>query len=424
MANILIATNSTYAGYGYSIVGKHVACGLRNAGHSVVVLGMQTLGAALKDDLGNINIPVGFDAWMSDVMEDYLRAYGTDILITIFDLWLANVSYIPAVVSRNQVKWIAHITINSDPLSSTIAEKIKYADVVVAPSRYNLRVLKEAGFGRKTVYIPHGVLTSVFQPFSDEMRRQLREIYGFDKDEFIFLTVGRNNGQQKNYYTLFAAFRRFINVTKAKARLLVLAEPTEPRGSDLLAVREHFNLDDEVEFIKAKPCCDYEKITFARESDEKAFYHKANFKFDEVEMAKIYNLADCFVTATLGESFGLPILESLACGTPVIMPDNSTAEELVKEGECGLVAECCARVPTPIITEVRLVSVDSLEKCMRRIYDMYRNDRKNYDKLCRNAVEHAEKYDWKYILPLWNALVDRVYETCFEVDFHAGKHGL
>lgn len=37
------------------------------------------------------------------------------------------------------------------------------------------------------------------------------------------------------------------------------------------------------------------------------------------EMAAIYRGADCFVLPTRGEAFGLTILESMACGTPVIV---------------------------------------------------------------------------------------------------------
>ncbi|KKK78055.1 hypothetical protein LCGC14_2847420, partial [marine sediment metagenome] len=42
------------------------------------------------------------------------------------------------------------------------------------------------------------------------------------------------------------------------------------------------------------------------------------------EMVKFYNLADCYVSSTMGESFGLPALESMACGTPCIIPNHTT----------------------------------------------------------------------------------------------------
>ena len=51
-----------------------------------------------------------------------------------------------------------------------------------------------------------------------------------------------------------------------------------------------------------------------------------------------YQLADCFVLATLCESFGLPILEALATGCPAIVPNTCAGPE---------VAGCAARLIDP-----------------------------------------------------------------------------
>lgn len=37
----------------------------------------------------------------------------------------------------------------------------------------------------------------------------------------------------------------------------------------------------------------------------------------------LYRACDCFVTTTLGEGFGHPIAEAMACGLPVIVPDST-----------------------------------------------------------------------------------------------------
>lgn len=46
------------------------------------------------------------------------------------------------------------------------------------------------------------------------------------------------------------------------------------------------------------------------------------------EMHLAYQLATCFVLATLCESFGLPILESLSCGCPAIVPNTCASPEV------------------------------------------------------------------------------------------------
>jgi glycosyltransferase involved in cell wall biosynthesis len=41
-----------------------------------------------------------------------------------------------------------------------------------------------------------------------------------------------------------------------------------------------------------------------------------------------YQLAECFVLATLCESFGIPIVEAFACGCPAIVPSTCAAPEI------------------------------------------------------------------------------------------------
>ena len=50
---------------------------------------------------------------------------------------------------------------------------------------------------------------------------------------------------------------------------------------------------------------------------------------DKEELVDFYNLADLFVFPSLYEGFGIPPLEAMACGTPVIAADNSSIPEVV-----------------------------------------------------------------------------------------------
>lgn len=53
-------------------------------------------------------------------------------------------------------------------------------------------------------------------------------------------------------------------------------------------------------------------------------------------LVELYSLADVFVQASIEESFGKVVAESLACGTPVISNRHTANPELIEEG-CGII---------------------------------------------------------------------------------------
>jgi glycosyltransferase involved in cell wall biosynthesis len=55
---------------------------------------------------------------------------------------------------------------------------------------------------------------------------------------------------------------------------------------------------------------------------------------DDADLPTLYSAADLFAYVSLYEGFGLPLLEAMACGTPVIASNVSSLPEVV--GDVGL----------------------------------------------------------------------------------------
>jgi glycosyltransferase involved in cell wall biosynthesis/Tfp pilus assembly protein PilF len=65
-----------------------------------------------------------------------------------------------------------------------------------------------------------------------------------------------------------------------------------------------------------------------------AVYHEG---LNEREIAKLFNRAKLFVNTSWYEGFSLPVLEAMACGTPVVTSNNMGAESFCRDGENAFV---------------------------------------------------------------------------------------
>lgn len=93
------------------------------------------------------------------------------------------------------------------------------------------------------------------------------------------------------------------------------------------------------------------------------------------ELPLWYNAADLFVYPSLYEGFGLPPLEAMACGTPVVASATSSMPEVV--GDAGLLVE-----PT---------NADEIALAMQRVL----TDGDLRKTLGKKGLERASTYTWR-----------------------------
>ncbi len=93
------------------------------------------------------------------------------------------------------------------------------------------------------------------------------------------------------------------------------------------------------------------------------------------QLVAFYNMAHVFVFPSLFEGFGLPPLEAMACGTPVVSSDSTSLPEAL--GDSALFFD--ARDPQAISdTMAQLVENEGL-----------------HDKMVAKGLKQAEKYTWE-----------------------------
>ncbi|MBW6475094.1 MAG: glycosyltransferase, partial [Anaerolineaceae bacterium] len=89
----------------------------------------------------------------------------------------------------------------------------------------------------------------------------------------------------------------------------------------------------------------------------------------------LYNMAKVFVYPSFYEGFGLPVLESMACGTPVITSNISSMPEFV--GDSGL-----------------LIDPNDISSIQNALRDLLLNDRLRLE-LSGHALKRSKEFTWK-----------------------------
>lgn len=177
---------------------------------------------------------------------------------------------------------------------------LRRADAIVASSQYTRQVLlTELDLPPENVYcVLLGVDRERFGP--REVPDWFLDKYSLSREELYVLHIGTDEAR-KNLSTLVNAFS-MIQPTHRKAQLLRVGRPlyAEQRRSLVEQVRA-LGLERSVIMIDDVP---------------------------DDELVYFYNLARVFVFPSLAEGFGLPVLEAMACGTPVVCSNTTSLPEI------------------------------------------------------------------------------------------------
>jgi glycosyltransferase involved in cell wall biosynthesis len=273
-------------------------------------------------------------------------------------------------------------------------------DEVVCISKVTHEILKDVSPDVSSRYLPHAVDPQFFHKFkSDEelaLIQQIKEnitinssMHSKNKDKKIFFWNSRN-ARRKQSGTMVWWFNEFINeIGKDQACLIMHTDPRDPHGTDLPHIIEHLGADDGQILLSTD-------------------------KIDPFNLASFYNAADYTISISDAEGFGLSMLESLSCGTPIIATMTGGMQEQVTDGKnwFGFGIEPASKsvigsLQVPYIYEDRISQEglnDALRKAMNR-------SPKAYDKMCRQGMNHVKKnYSFDNYQKKWVEIMDEIVE--------------
>jgi glycosyltransferase involved in cell wall biosynthesis len=146
--------------------------------------------------------------------------------------------------------------------------------------------------------VPEGVDTGNFRPISDPERLSAWRTETFGADRPFIACVGKPT-ERRNLSALIRAYGALKREDRIPHKLLI-AGASLPGTSPFRKVVEEEGLTDDV-FIRGY--------------------------VGHEEMPVLYNAADLMVYPSSYEGFGMPVLEAMACGTPVVTLNNTAFPE-------------------------------------------------------------------------------------------------
>lgn len=248
--------------------------------------------------------PRAFDLYGQDIAGHHANDFQADIMISLMDAWVCQPQAWPA-----NVRWVPWFPVDHEPLPNIVREKVGIAYDRIVYSRFGERMVREAGMD--CLYVPHGVDTTVLSPGG---KAEARAAFGFPQDAFIVGMVAANKGVpcRKAFFEQIAAFA--LLKQRHSDALLYLHTLPALNGSNEVA-----NLPEFIESVGLRVGVD---VQFPPS------YALAGSGVQDTVMTSLYRSFDVLSSVSMGEGFGIPIMEAQACGVPVIVGDWTAMPEL------------------------------------------------------------------------------------------------
>jgi glycosyltransferase involved in cell wall biosynthesis len=231
-------------------------------------------------------------------------------------------------------------------ISKMIKISAKLADIVITPSEWTRNdVVRVLGVPPDAVRVTQEGVSERFRVLDRNVcLRALSSMYSVRPGFILF--VGRLE-RKKNVKALLKSFRILID--------------SEGYDSQLVLVGGRTWIWPEIE----------EWVRDNRVEESVVFVHEA----EDIDLPVFYNAASVFVLPSLHEGFGLPVLEAMACGTPVVTSNVSSMPEVA--GDAAILVD--PRNPESIAEGLKTAFFDSSRR----------------EELIRRGLERVAQFTWE-----------------------------
>jgi len=265
-------------------------------------------------NLGHLNLSIVSDLGFR--ISDFLSKR-TIYVVTIHDL---GVEYLPGYHQFPQRYYL--------DLASKYA--VGTADAIITVSRATKKdLIDRYGVDPKKVSVVYeGVDTHFFKPLHASKVQSVKSKYKIKGDYILYVGTIQ---PRKNLEMLIKAFSLLVHSSQFIVHSRSRKKSVNPADAEAMADRRELITDNLQLIIAGKLGWDYQGILDAPKKYGVGTLVKFLGYIDEVDLPALYTGASVFAFPSLFEGFGLPILEALSCGCPVVASDIGPHREILNQ---------------------------------------------------------------------------------------------
>ena len=271
----------------------------------------------------------------------------------------------------------------------------KSADLINCHSYLTYEICKQ-DFPEKTNFIPHALPDQLFYPLPESQAKlNKQQILGNERKDFFTLFWVNRNARRKRPSDVIEAWSIFMKRIKAEGKkdaiLIMHTDPMDQEGPNLHEVTRLFNVQDSVIF-----------------STERIDFDKMNV---------LHNISDACINISYAEGFGLPTLESMQCGKPIIaVKTGGLTRQVVdhrdgSENGIALPVEfqtCVGSQIVPYIYE-DYVANNTVADAIEKMYRMDPEARKNLGQKAKSYVQ--SEFSYQDVIDRWHETLNETIEN-------------
>ena len=295
---IAVITDADKKGSGYRNLAMPLCEGLAQKGHDVKMAG---LSYRREEHWFNFSIlPADNLSEIAAIVKNLENFWKFDVLLVLLDIhWQDKIL---VQFPERSFKYVGIMPIEADPLCVSWAMILMQMDKVFIISQFGTEEAQKQGIDAEHILI--GVDPEKWRFRTPKDRTDGRGIFGYTSEQFVVLTVA-DNQERKNLAKGMEIFAEFAE-SHEDARYVLVTREHQFVGWKLQDYAQELGMIDKFMVIE-------------RGMTQEALW-------------EVYAMSDVFLLPSKAEGLGLPILESMAVGIPVIGTNCTAIHELLTEG--------------------------------------------------------------------------------------------